>query len=308
MKRSNLTLVSYSSSDEEDIAQEMPPKAPPMKKRKLPPLSSSIVTPGPVDNPALHQGRIRTTPHVDGQFAAHVYVSLPLGRHSLLYKVVQAILCDAKEAIPTLHEIWTTEPVSQRPELHISLSRPIFLRAHQREDLKRAVKNIAKAHKAFIVSFAILSELINDEKTRTFLTMEVGAGHHELRSLANSLAPAIEAVRQQAYYVKPRFHASIAWALPNNRPGTSGPLPVASDGTYGPCATEGIRVPPSNPNSPITGTDVFPTIACFPPEVITTLNERYGSELSSPKVGAFTVESITLKIGKDMISWNLTGM
>ena len=32
----------------------------------------------------------------------------------------------------------------------------------------------------FILSFAILSELINDEKTRTFLTMEVSAGHHEV--------------------------------------------------------------------------------------------------------------------------------
>lgn len=32
----------------------------------------------------------------------------------------------------------------------------------------------------FIVSFATLSELINDEKTRTFLTLEVGAGYHEV--------------------------------------------------------------------------------------------------------------------------------
>ena len=32
----------------------------------------------------------------------------------------------------------------------------------------------------FVISFAVLSELINDERTRTFLTMEVGAGHHEV--------------------------------------------------------------------------------------------------------------------------------
>lgn len=116
--------------------------------RKLPPISSSLVLPGPIDNPALHQGRIRATPHVEGQFAAHVYVSLALGRHSMLHKLVQDILRDVKAVVPTLREIWPTGEASMHPELHISLSRPIFLRAHQREDLKRAVKNIAKEHKA----------------------------------------------------------------------------------------------------------------------------------------------------------------
>jgi len=34
---------------------------------------------------------------------------------------------------------------------------------------------------SFKVSFAVFSEMTNDERTRTFLTMEVGAGHHEVR-------------------------------------------------------------------------------------------------------------------------------
>lgn len=157
-------IVSYSdSSGEEETSEAESVPNPPVKKRycglftpvafltcvarKLPPISSSLVAPGPVDIPALHQGRIRTTPHVEGQFAAHVYVSLALGRHSLLYKVLQDILRDAKEVIPTLRDIRSPLEANAPPDLHISLSRPIFLRAHQREDLKRAVKNIAKAHK-----------------------------------------------------------------------------------------------------------------------------------------------------------------
>jgi hypothetical protein len=32
----------------------------------------------------------------------------------------------------------------------------------------------------FMVSFAAFSELTNDEKTRTFLAVEIGAGHHEV--------------------------------------------------------------------------------------------------------------------------------
>ena len=112
--------------------------------RKLPPISPSISPPAPIDNPALHQGRIRTIPHIEGQFAAHVYILLPLSRQSELYKLVQEIFLDAKEVVPTLHEFW---PDGQRPELHISLSRPIFLRAHQREELKRSVKNVAQLQK-----------------------------------------------------------------------------------------------------------------------------------------------------------------
>jgi RNase P protein component len=31
-------------------------------------------------------------------------------------------------------------------ELHISLTRPFFLRAYQREEMKRAVRDVARAH------------------------------------------------------------------------------------------------------------------------------------------------------------------
>ncbi|KAF8967106.1 hypothetical protein BDZ97DRAFT_1903514 [Flammula alnicola] len=314
MKRPALTLVSYSSSDDESAAyepstEEEPVQQPPPKKKKLPPISSSIVAPGPMDNPTLHQGRIRTTPHVEGQFAAHVYVSLALPRQSVLHKVVRDILRDAKKAIPTLHDIWSYKEGSMRPELHISLSRPIFLRAHQREDLKRAVKNIAKKHRAFIVFFATLSELINDEKTRTFLTMEIGAGYHELRSLLDELAPALQAIRQQEYYVNPRFHASIAWALLCKAQGTSDSRSVTSDSICTPfVSSEELGDPSSRSTPEAPSTVVFPTIARLPPEEIKVLNDRYSAELSSPKVGAFDVGSITLKIGKDVSSWRLIGM
>lgn len=33
---------------------------------------------------------------------------------------------------------------------------------------------------SFQVSFVTFSELHNDEHTRTFLTMEIGAGHHKV--------------------------------------------------------------------------------------------------------------------------------
>jgi hypothetical protein len=163
MKRVS-ALVSYSSSDEESGNGD-PSSAPPREtqrqkrcvrpgfpssnkvtsfSRKLPPLSGTIVTPPPVDDPALHQGRIRTTPHVEGQWAAHVYVAVKLVEGSPLCKLVRTVLDDSKEMVPTLQEISQLD--DGRRELHISLSRPIFLRAHQREQLKAAVRNVAREH------------------------------------------------------------------------------------------------------------------------------------------------------------------
>jgi hypothetical protein len=82
-------------------------------------------------------------PHVEGQYATHIYASVPLDRGSTLFKLLCKILTSAKKMVPTLHDFWSSLNDS-KPELHISLSRPIYLRSHQREDLKRAVKRIAE--------------------------------------------------------------------------------------------------------------------------------------------------------------------
>lgn len=130
--------------------------------RRLPSLSSTFIPTGPVDNPALHQGRVRTTPHVEGQYAAYVYVPIQLGRKSKLLALLRDIYLRAKELAPTLHPIGFSEvqdqdtangPAGHKAELHVSLSRPIYLRAHQRDELKRAVRSIARARQPYVPSY-----------------------------------------------------------------------------------------------------------------------------------------------------------
>ncbi|KAJ7070046.1 U6 snRNA phosphodiesterase Usb1 [Mycena amicta] len=265
-----MALVSYSSSESES---EPPP---PVKKRKLPTLATTLSGPVHIDDPSLHQGRTRSTPHVDGQWATHIYARVPLDPP--FFQLVQSILESARTEVPSLHDFFSSESKS-KPELHISLSRPVFLRAHQRDEMKRAVRRIVEQRSPFKASFARISSLTNDDATRIFLVLEIGAGHHELSALTNEFTPILRGMRQNEYYAAPRFHASIGWALlPGDTQSESHPNLATSS---------------SNLSSPV-----------FSPTLLPALNAEYGARLNSG-VKSFDVGEIAIKIGKNVASWML---
>ncbi|KAH7885136.1 U6 snRNA phosphodiesterase Usb1 [Phlebopus sp. FC_14] len=314
MKRSSTSLVSYSSSEE-----DVEPSSPPPKKRKLPVLSSSLTIPVPVDNPALHQGRIRTTPHVEGQYAAYIYVPLVLRPRQALYTLVEDALAFSRASVPSLCAIGrqddnsqneSTSAASNRLELHISLSRPLFLRAHQIEDFKRAIKQVASSQDPFNASFATFSELTNDERTRMFLALEVGAGHAELSHCLHCFGPILQSLRQKEFYLDPKFHASIAWALleyKNHQNNSALPLLEADrpldDLTL--TSQDSINEITERSVSPSTSTEEFVRIPCFPPDLVPGLNQAFASKLSMARTGGFVVDRIAVKIGKDVFTWPL---
>lgn len=123
----------------------------------LPPLAAKVTIPVPMDDPSKHQGRIRTTPHVDGQFAAYVYAPiLPIqGLQRLLRGIFETIEGQVENVHRLVH-FNSDEPVDENSPRkrtilpttingvpHLSLTRPVFLRAHQRDILKGAVKEVA---------------------------------------------------------------------------------------------------------------------------------------------------------------------
>ena len=110
---------------------------------------------------------MRNSPHVEGQFAAYVYVPVVISKKSRMFSILSRIYFAAKESVPTLHPIGLTEadmaksngegPSSAsddgQVELHVSLTRPTYLRAHQREEFKRAVRTAARTNaKCVLVS------------------------------------------------------------------------------------------------------------------------------------------------------------
>ncbi|KAF8501369.1 hypothetical protein F5888DRAFT_1904723 [Russula emetica] len=150
-------------------------------------------------------------------------------------------------------------------ELHVSLTRPFFLRTYQREEMKCAVRDAANAHPPFVASFAAFSDLTNDEQTQDFLCMEIGAGHQELRALSDVLALTLRSFRQKEDYERPHFNASFTWVLLDRPTQRSPPAQTAEDSEPLP-----IAAPLEDPAS--ENTNSFPTIPHLPENIIPALN------------------------------------
>ncbi|KAI0088559.1 hypothetical protein BDY19DRAFT_985452 [Irpex rosettiformis] len=324
MKRIS-ALVDYASSEEEEEKRH---SAPPSKKRvvtiprRLPALVSTLELPCPKDRPELHQGRIRNTPHVEGQYTAYVYVPLKLVATGSLHSLLHKVLKRARDLVPIIHTIGVSIDPDKRTqlpsdeELHISLTRPIHLRAHQREEFITAIRSIAKAHTPFQASFATFSELTNDERTRTFLTAEIGAGHMELKTLCDATTLVLRKYRQKEFYSEPRFHASIAWALlqgvahsEHTEPSTTQSSPInrnAADRTPSSPAAEVIGDDPGTRQEEIRQEIKFPTIPHFPPDLASILEAEFGPGLRTRNVGFFDCEYLCVRIGKNVTQLKLS--
>lgn len=176
---------------------------------------------------------------------------------------------------------------------------------------------MTSAANSFDASFTTFSELTNDERTRTFLVLEAGAGHREvieycpqytwlflticllqLRRCLDLLAPTLGLFRQKEFYVDPKFHTSIAWALLEK---TSPPLDTTSHTVA--AELDDIALPEREKLS-----DDFHRIPHFPNTLVPSLNEVYGMKLSQARTGGFVADRIAAKIGKDVFTWPLIGM
>ncbi|KZT36634.1 hypothetical protein SISSUDRAFT_931230 [Sistotremastrum suecicum HHB10207 ss-3] len=230
-------------------------------------LSSNLVLPRPIDDPALHQGRVRSIPHVNGQFAAYIFI--PVVLHGSTKRFVDNLVTESMALQPGLHDIRTQD----RSQLHVSLSRLLLLSASQRDDLKMTLRAIALAFQCFRASFSSFSVLTNDEKTRHFLAMDVGAGHNEFQDLVIALRPGLRAIHQKDFYTEPKFHASFAWTLA---------LDVSNSEEVNSCTS----TPPS-----------------YLEDLRSTFQERHATTLQTTMT--FDVKEIAARIGKDVYRWPL---
>lgn len=113
----------------------------------------------------------------------------------------------------------------------------------------------------------------------------------------------MESLRERAYYARPRFHASIAWALLDRCP-----YPVGSDPIIGEATSSSVSLSHCEQQAPrypaeteIPGKSV--TMHRFPEGLITQINRHYRNQLSSPMIGSFDAENVVVRIGKETYSW-----
>ena len=152
------------SASQEKVSSHGSPYGPPssMPNRKLPVLPSTLMIPVPIDDPLRHQGRIRTVPHVEGNWAAHVYLSVNVNKSHALCSLLEAAVAEAKRLVPALESFIPANNINKHAiELHISLSRAIFIRGYQKEELRRAVKELSQ-HSPYEEHFPQDSILILD--------------------------------------------------------------------------------------------------------------------------------------------------
>uniref|UniRef100_A0A8H7NMC5 U6 snRNA phosphodiesterase 1 n=1 Tax=Bionectria ochroleuca TaxID=29856 RepID=A0A8H7NMC5_BIOOC len=156
----------------------------PTKRSVMPPLPStfhdlyaSTVRQSVVDDPSLHHGRKRQTPHIVGNWPSHLYIewNLTSPEYDMLVKLVQDVETELQGKVK-LHNFLTSDLGSPLP-LHISLSRPLSLTTANKDDfLEKASGAIqAGAVAPFAVTPRTLAWYKSPDSDRIFLIIRVAS-------------------------------------------------------------------------------------------------------------------------------------
>ncbi|KAI5068583.1 hypothetical protein GOP47_0017246 [Adiantum capillus-veneris] len=115
--------------------------------------------------------------------------------------------------------VQTSDELTLAKEYHISLSQTVPIRVHQIISIVDMLQNKFDCQKGFWLNLDQWELFVNDEQTRSFLSLEVvGKGLSEICRQIQVVDEVFRLHNLPAYYKTPRPHASIAWALGNAIP------------------------------------------------------------------------------------------
>ncbi|XP_060181511.1 uncharacterized protein LOC132611118 isoform X1 [Lycium barbarum] len=186
--------------------------------------------------PTTRVNRVRSFPHVEGNYALHVYI--PVHIPSATKKELASFLKKVTALVPTLHAVDVDVPLSSLlkdeallekmvlgREFHISLGRTVPLRVHQINSMVSMLRHKLQFQRRYLIDFNKWEIFVNDDSTRTFMSLEVVAGG--LAQGGSLLVFCVPQIRKQIqavnevyklhnlpeFYKDPRPHISVAWAL-----------------------------------------------------------------------------------------------
>eukprot|EP00301_Raphidiophrys_heterophryoidea_P024135 c7737_g1_i1.p1 GENE.c7737_g1_i1~~c7737_g1_i1.p1 ORF type:complete len:278 (-),score=60.86 c7737_g1_i1:525-1358(-) len=180
-----------------------------------------------VDDPEKHGGRARIFPHIEGNYATHVFI--PLDPSPALEAGIRDVLGHVGAHHGELVRILPPDPI------HISLTRTFALRKHQIDPFVRLVRDAVALIPVFSSELSTAKYFHNDSNTRSFVSLCVcrtisnhdnsiynitnantndNAKHYSLLvELIHRLDGALSRFEKPAFYEDPIPHASVAWAV-----------------------------------------------------------------------------------------------
>ncbi|XP_039683592.1 U6 snRNA phosphodiesterase [Medicago truncatula] len=171
----------------------------------LPPPPIALLHPpnflGPQDIQIRQTTKVRSFPHVDGNYALHVYIpsavtldsdcncSVSVNISSSSKKEVAAFLKKISSLHPSLCAVDVDVPLNVLckndekleqvllgREFHISLGRTVPIRVHQIDSVVSMLKQKLQTQPFYWINFDKWEVFVNDDRTRTFLSVEVVHG------------------------------------------------------------------------------------------------------------------------------------
>ncbi|XP_050223896.1 uncharacterized protein LOC126673704 [Mercurialis annua] len=203
------------------------PNPPPEITTPLPPPPVSLlVPPNSIDYlQACQPNRVRSFEHVEGNYALHVYIPVHIPATSK--KEIILFLKKVSTLVPGLHVVDVDIPldtlrkddrkleqIAVGREFHISLGRTVPIRVHQIDSVVSMLRQRLQLKKPYWIDFSKWEVFVNDEKTRTFLSLEVVTGGlAEITKQIESVNLVYKLLNLPEFYKDPRPHISLAWAM-----------------------------------------------------------------------------------------------
>lgn len=90
--------------------------------------------------------------------------------------------------------------VQKVEDLHISLTKTVILKHHWIDSFTESVKNRTKHIKKFMILFGNLKIYCNEERTRTFIGLQIRTGYDSLMKLVEVLDGCLEEFSLPTFY------------------------------------------------------------------------------------------------------------
>lgn len=102
-------------------------------------------------------------------------------------------------------------------EFHLSLSQSVVLRHHWILPFVQVLKDRMASCQRFFFTANRVKIYTNQEKTRTFVGLEVSSGHAQFLDLVSQVDGVMKEFDLTTFYQDPSFHVSLAWCVGDAR-------------------------------------------------------------------------------------------